>query len=86
MLKILAKTIKVEKIIKSITMEFDENEVTFYDLTKALCQKLDESTPILLTKHVLDFKRFNFCTFKTEDFVENVNFDKMIFRHIIDKE
>lgn len=86
MLKILAKTMKLEKIIKSVTMEFDEYEVTFYEITKSLCEKLDEPTPVLLTKHVLDFKRFNFCTFKAEDFVENIHFDKMIFRHIIDKE
>ena len=59
MLKILAKTMKLEKIIKSVTMEFDEYEVTFYEITKSLCEKLDEPTPVpLLTKHVLDFKRF----------------------------
>lgn len=85
MLKILAKTLENEKILKTATITFDESQVTFYELTKALCEKLDEPTPVILTKHVLDLKKFNICFFKAEDFVESVHFDKLVFQHLVEK-
>ena len=51
-------------------------------MLKNLCQSMNIPTPVLLDKHVYDFNLFNVCTFKPDDFVESVIFDKFVLEHI----
>lgn len=85
MVKIWGKLLSNERIIKSTTIEVDEKSTSFFEMLKNLAQKLNIPTPILLDKHVYDFNLFNVCTFKPDDFVESVVFDKFVLEHI-DKE
>ena len=85
MLKIWGKVISKEKIIKSKTVEVDTEKTTFFDMLAQLCQKLNIPTPVLLDKHAYDFNVFGICTFKPDDFIEEVLFDKFcleIFRNL----
>lgn len=84
-MKIWGKLIKGEKTVKSATVEVDEYESTFFQMTKAVCESLKCGTPVIVTKHVLDFKKFNFCAFKKDDFVENIDFDRFIMQNITNK-
>lgn len=82
MIKIWGKLISNEKVIKSNTIEVDEKTTTFFDMLKDLCHSLNIPTPVLLDKHVYDFNLFNMCTFKPDDFVESVIFDKFTLEHL----
>lgn len=85
MIKIWGKIITNEKIVASKTVSVDVSSTTFFDMLKNLCHKLNIPTPVLLDKHVYDFNLFNLCTFKPEDFIENVPFDKFVINHINDE-
>lgn len=78
-MKIWFKLIQDEKIIKSFTYHpnlFDINKLT--DYIEIACNELDEPTPIILRKHIQHLNEFNTTKFKQIDFVETINFDKMV--------
>ena len=77
MVKIWCKVIKNERIIKSHVLEIDEANTSFFDMLKNLCEKLNIPTPVLLDKHVYDFNVFNISTFKADDFIESINFNRL---------
>ncbi len=85
MIKIWGKLLSADKIIKSTTIKVEPSTTTFFDMLKELCAKLNIPTPVLLDKHVYDFNLFNMCTFRPDDFVEDVVFDKFTLEHIIDR-
>jgi hypothetical protein len=76
MLKIWGKVITNEKIVKSKTISVDPENTTFFDMLAKLSQTLNIPTPVLLDKHVYDFNVFKICTFKPDDFIEEVSFDR----------
>ena len=78
MIKIWGKLLVDDKIIKGKTVEVDETSTTFFDMLKQLSGLLNIPTPVLLDKHVYDFNLFKICTFKPDDFVEAVNFDRFV--------
>ncbi len=80
MIRIWAKVIKNEKIVKeTIFEEFDTFKVElFYDYISQICEKLDIATPIILTKHIYHYMTFNNSTFLPQDFPEIVSFDKFV--------
>ncbi len=82
MVKIWGKVLKNEHIIKQKTIEIDASVCTFFDMLKELCVNLNIPTPVLLDKHVYDFNVFKMCTFKPDDFVEPVKFDRFELSHI----
>jgi len=51
----------------------------------ALCRRLDLSRPVLLKKHIRDFKEFSRAVFKGEDFMEDVDFDRFEIELFIEK-
>ena len=85
MVKIWGKILSQEKIIKSKTITFDEKTTSFFDMLKDLCAAINIPTPVLLDKHVYDFNLFNVCTFKPDDFIEEVVFDRFVLEHIANK-
>lgn len=76
MLKIWAKIIVKEKIIKSKVFEF-EGEYTsdkLYKYLSEICLSLDIPKPILLKKHQQSFERFKNTKFTKDDFIEKIDF------------
>ena len=80
MVKIFAKIIKNEKVKNSFKYEREgEFELDdFYEYIKDISEYFDSPTPVILAKHIRDYIIFNTTTFKTDDFVEKVFFDKMV--------
>lgn len=76
MIKIWGKVISNEKIVKSKTVSVDTENTTFFDMLSNLCHLLNIPTPVLLDKHAYDFNVFGICTFKQDDFIEEIAFDK----------
>lgn len=80
MVKIWARVMKHNKIVKQITM-FDNSEKMdysrFFDYVAQLCQQLDVPTPLILKSHVFNYAKFNFVRFMPDDFVESVDFDSL---------
>lgn len=82
MIRIWGKILAGDKIIKDTTILVDEKNTTFFNMLKDVCQSMNIPTPVLLDKHVYDFNLFNQCTFKPDDFVESVVFDKFVLEHL----
>ena len=78
MIKIWGKVVSNEKIVKNKTVKVDTENTTFFDMLANLCQQLNIPTPVLLDKHVYDFNVFGICTFKPDDFIEDVVFDRFV--------
>ena len=84
MIKIWGKVIKRERIVKSKTIEIDPSTMSFFDMLKTISIELNIPTPVLLDKHVYDFNVFHFSTFKTDDFIESVEFDSFVVQLLRD--
>ena len=86
-MKLWIKTIKGEKITTSILYDikgiYSPNKLLDY-LTD-ICFSLDIPRPIVLDKHLKEMEKFNHTIFKTNDFVESVNFDKLWIEVAISK-
>jgi len=82
MMKIWGKIIADDKIIKNKTIIVNEKNTSFFDMLKDLCASLNIPTPVLLDKHVYDFNLFNMCTFRADDFIESVCFDKFTLEYL----
>jgi len=80
MVKMFAKIIKDEKVKNTYKLEYDgEFELDlFYEYIKEICEHFDSPTPIILAKHIRDYIVFNTTTFKKDDFVEKIFFDKLV--------
>jgi len=80
MVRIWAKILKDEKILKDMIFEkfekFDEN--SFFDYIAEICETLDIATPIILSKHLYHYIEFNNTTFSKNDFPEEISFDKFV--------
>lgn len=83
MLKIWAKVLKKEKIIKSKVFEFDGeyNSGNFFDQLSSICFDMDIPTPVLLKKHQYNFERFKNTKFTKDDFVESFDFTALILEN-----
>lgn len=80
MIRIWAKTMKINKLKQSYIYESIDNfnPETFYLHLQEICHKMDIPTPVILSYHIESYINFNICTFLPRDFVESVNFDKFI--------
>lgn len=80
MYKLWAKRIRKNHIIDSITVK-NKEEITPNEkrdkCLKEICQKLDLSVPVWLNKHDLEFSQFKYVTFYPQDFIDEVDFDKL---------
>lgn len=80
MIRIWAKTIKNNRITKNYIYESIDNFTyeTFYLHIQELCHKMDIPSPVVLNYHIENYINFNNCTFLSRDFVEGINFDKLV--------
>ena len=49
---------------------------------REIAEKLDIPTPVVLDKHIIDFTVYKNTRFFTDDFVESVNFEKLVLENI----
>lgn len=82
MIKVWGKVYSKERLSKSKTIKVDTKNTTFFDMLASLCHSLNIPTPVLLDKHVYDFNLFNHCTFKPDDFIEDVIFDSFVVQYV----
>ena len=80
MIRIWAKCYKNNKIINSIIYESIDNfnPNTFYLHVQEICHKMDIPTPLVLRYHTDNYIEFNRTIFRSQDFVESINFDRLI--------
>lgn len=80
MYRLWAKIIKKGRIIESIDINNDK-EISLDQKRKEcfeeICYKLDLSIPLWLDKHSKEFKDFKRVTFLPDDFIDDIDFDKL---------
>lgn len=81
MVRIWAKVMKEEKIIKDTIYEDFENNFdsdNFFNYIASICETMDIATPVILNKHLFHYVEFNTAIFLPSDFPEEVDFDKFV--------
>lgn len=86
MIRIWAKTMVDNKLQKDIIYESIGNFVPsdLYLYVQEICHKMDIPSPVVLKTHENNFTYFNICTFLPRDFVESINFDKLVLENAKD--
>ncbi len=84
MFRIWARIEKQHKIIRQLTYE---NEAKFewsdfFTYLSDICSELDVATPVLLKTHIFNYAKFNRVNFLPRDFMESVNFDRLVLENI----
>lgn len=84
MLRLWAKVLFKDKIVKQYTLEKNErlDFSHFYTYITDICNELDIPTPIVLKTHVSQFRSFHHVKFVPGDFVDSVWFDKLWIENI----
>ena len=85
MVRIWAKVLKKDKIIKQYVFEklseIDYSE--FYSYVREICENLEIPTPIIIKTHLFNYAKYNVVRFKKDDFVESINFDKLVLENAL---
>ncbi len=83
MFKIWAKIIIDGKIVKSceITVKNYDYHI-FEEYVREIAYALDIPTPVVLDKHIIDFTVYKSTRFFKEDFVESVDFEKLVLENV----
>lgn len=84
MIKIWAKVIKNDKIIKQHVFEKDGqiDYAEFFDYLREICENLDVGTPVLIKNHLFNYAKYNVVRFTQNDFVETIFFDKLVLENL----
>lgn len=83
-------TIKTEdKIMRDAVIDLGymkkTDAIDYSAVIHALCLELDLARPVILKKHVNDLRRFSSAVFKSEDFMEHIDFDQFHIQLYFDK-
>ena len=80
MIRLWAKIMIDNKLHKDIIYESAENysKETFYDHISEICYRLNIPTPVVINSHCENYESFNNVQFLPRDFVEFVDFDKLV--------
>jgi hypothetical protein len=84
MIKIWAKVMKKGKILKQFTLVKEENMdySIFFDYVREICENLDIATPVIIKTHLFNYAKYNVLRFTADDFMEEIDFDKLILENI----
>jgi hypothetical protein len=84
MIRIWAKTYKENKITSQYVFEKEGNidYSEFFDYVRDICENLDIPTPVIIKTHLFNYAKYNILRFTKEDFVEQINFDKLVLENI----
>ncbi len=83
MIKIWAKVIKEDKIIKQTVLQKDE-QLDYGNIPAyvyEICEGLDLPSPVILKTHIFNYAKYNYVKFTKADYVEEINFDKFIIEN-----
>ena len=85
MVRIWAKVLKQDKILKQFVYEREgaTDYSQFFDYLKDICETLDIPTPVLIKTHLFNYAKYNVVRFKKEDFVESIDFDKLVLENAL---
>lgn len=85
MVRIWAKLIKEDKIINQCV--FERVGLTdyslFYEYVRDICELLDCPTPVVIKTHIFNYAKYNTVRFTQSDFVERVDFDKLVLENAL---
>lgn len=84
MIKIWAKVMNNHKIQRQFVFE-KEGEIDyseFFDYLREICENLDIPTPVLIKTHLFNYAKYNNVRFSPSDFVEQVDFDRLILENV----
>ena len=83
MIRIWAKVVKKDKILKQTVYEREgiTDYSMFFDYTREICETLDIPTPVVIKTHIFNYAKYNTVKFTKADFVERVEFDKLVFEN-----
>ncbi len=84
MVKIWGKVVKNDKIIKQFVFKKDctIDYADFLSYTTEICYQLEIPTPVVIKTHIFNYAKYNYVKFLPSDFVEEVDFDKLILENI----
>lgn len=84
MIRIWAKVLKNNKIVKQYVFEKAENMdySQFFDYLRDICENLDIATPVLIKTHLFNYAKYNVVRFSKDDFMESIEFDKLVLENI----
>lgn len=85
MVRIWAKTIKKDKIIKQFVYE-KEGSIDyslFYNYVHDICVALDVSTPVIIKTHIFNYAKYNNVRFTKDDFIDKIDFDKLVLENAL---
>lgn len=84
MIRIWAKVLKNNKIIKQFVFERAESMdySQFFDYLREICENLDIATPVLIKTHLFNYAKYNVVRFNKDDFMESIEFDKLVLENI----
>ena len=83
MVRIWAKLIKGDKIKKQTVYERAESidYSLFFDYVRDICEILECPTPVIVKTHIFNYAKYNTLRFKADDFVEKIDFDKLVLEN-----
>ena len=85
MIRIWAKVMKKDKILKQYVLEriepMDYSE--FFSYLREICENLDIATPVLIKTHLFNYAKYNTVRFTKDDFVEQISFDKLVLENAL---
>lgn len=83
-MKLWFKILKDDKMIYSATEEnsLSLNQEDYERTLTEMCHKANLSTPVSLVPHFMSLVRFNVTDYLPRDFIESVDFDKVIIENI----
>lgn len=83
MIRIWAKVMKKDKILKQFMLEKVESMdySMFFDYLREICENLDIATPVLIKTHLFNYAKYNNVKFTQSDFVEPISFDKLVLEN-----
>ncbi len=84
MVRLWIKVLRDNKIVKQTTVDRDEKftYANFADYISEGCYRLDEATPLIIRHHIMNFAKFHRVVFLPSDFVEKVDFDKLVVENL----
>lgn len=84
MVKLWFKIMQDNKIVKQTTISHDEKftYANFGEYISEGCYALDSATPLIIRHHIMNFAKYNHVNFLPSDFVEHVDFDKLVVENL----
>ena len=84
MFRIWAKVFSEDHIAKQLTYKSEEKftYANFFRYLTEICDGLDIPTPVILKTHLFNYAKFRHVVFRRGDFMESVEFDKLVLENI----